>query len=65
MATWITITPKDLIKNKDMIFVYTGEGFAGSSYITIRIEDIINLILEDAGNDGLIPLEKRRGMTED
>ena len=65
MATWTTITPKDLIKNNDMIFVYTGEGFSGSSYITIRIEDIFNLLLEDAGNDGLIPLEKRQGMTED
>lgn len=66
MATWVTIPCKDLeIKEGSLLYVYTGTNETGDTFAVIKIADILDKIIETSQKNGLIPLEKRQGMTED
>lgn len=66
MSTWTTIPGKDLeIKEESLLYVYTGTNESGDVFAVIKITDILDKIIETFQKNGLIPLEKRQGMTED
>ena len=65
MPIFVTIPSEDISIVKDMLYVNTGTNEAGTVFSIIRIEDILSKITDSLQNHGLIPLEKRTGMTED